>query len=73
MSAEPQGAAEMEPSGWDFSGAGIPPVGTLIMVINKKVQRRQRCYWAERTKSHKLLGSVYFQKMFPIFISCFYF
>ena len=29
ISAEPQGAAEMVPSGWDLSGAGIPPVGTL--------------------------------------------
>ena len=29
ISAEPQGAAEMVPSGFDLSGAGIPPVGTL--------------------------------------------
>lgn len=26
ISAEPQGAAEMVPSGWALSGAGIPPV-----------------------------------------------
>lgn len=29
ISADPQGAAAMVPSGLDSSGAGIPPVGTF--------------------------------------------
>lgn len=28
ISAEPQGADEIVPRGWAFSGGGIPPVGT---------------------------------------------
>lgn len=33
ISAEPQGAAEMVPSGWAFSGAGKPPVATFKSIF----------------------------------------
>lgn len=41
MSAEPHGAAAIVPSGWDLSGAGIPPVATFIMVTDKGVIKQQ--------------------------------
>lgn len=41
MSAEPHGAAEIVPSGWDLSGTGIPPVGTFNVEINT--------YYTEKT------------------------
>lgn len=44
ISAEPQGAAEMVPRGSDFSGAGIPPVGTYS-IFTKKSTLGQKILW----------------------------
>lgn len=44
MSAEPQGAAEMEPSGWDFSGAGIPPVGTFYKEDKDVIEQKEQSH-----------------------------
>jgi len=40
MSADPHGAAEMVPSGWGFSGAGIPPVDIFILKTDNKQQEQ---------------------------------
>jgi hypothetical protein len=40
ISAEPQGAAEMVPSGGDCSGAGIPPVD-IYRTMAKKLKTEQ--------------------------------
>jgi len=63
MSAEPHGAAEMVPSGWDLSGAGIPPVDIFILRTDRKKDYKEKINSknkvTQRIYLHRSLSSTY--------------
>lgn len=43
--ADPQGAAEIVPRGWDWSGAGIPPVDTYNISTKNHIYEGVKYNW----------------------------